>query len=146
MRKVFTILYSIVCAVLLVSCGADQAMKKGDKFYAIGEYFDAATQYKKAYTQTPAKERATRGKRALKLADCYRRINNTSKAIAAYNNAIRYKQADSLTHFRLAQQQMKNEMALLFLFAHLAATPVLKLISPCWDMLYVLSSATIRWS
>jgi outer membrane protein OmpA-like peptidoglycan-associated protein len=83
-------------------------MKKGDKFYALGEYFDASTQYKKAYSATPAKERDTRGKRALKLAECYRRINYTQKAIAAYNNAIRYKQADSLTHLRLAQQLMKT--------------------------------------
>ena len=95
-------------AALLTGCGAEQAMKKGDKFYALGEYFDAAAQYRKAYSQTPAKERALRGQRALKMADCYRRINYTQKAIAAYNNAIRYKQADSLTHLYLAQQLMKN--------------------------------------
>ena len=98
----------MVVAALLTGCGAEQAMKKGDKFYELGEYFDAATQYKKAYSQTPAKERALRGQRALKMADCYRRINYTQKAIAAYNNAIRYKQADSLTHLYLAQQLMKN--------------------------------------
>ena len=95
-------------AVLLTGCGAEQAVKKGDKFFALGEYFDAATQYKKAYSQTPAKERALRGQRALKMAKCYRHINYTQKAIAAYNNAIRYKQADSLTHLYLAQQLMKN--------------------------------------
>ena len=95
-------------AVLLTGCGAEQAVKKGDKFFALGEYFDAATQYKKAYSQTPAKERALRGQRALKMAECYRHINYTQKAIAAYNNAIRYKQADSLTHLYLAQQLMKN--------------------------------------
>jgi outer membrane protein OmpA-like peptidoglycan-associated protein len=95
-------------ATLLTGCGAEQAVKKGDKFYALGEYFDAAAQYRKAYSQTPAKERALRGQRALKMADCYRRINYTQKAIAAYNNAIRYKQADSLTHLYLAQQLMKN--------------------------------------
>ena len=83
-------------------------MKKGDKFYALGEYFDAATQYKKAYSQTPPKERAQRGRLALKMGECYRRINYTQKAIAAYNNAIRYKQADSLTHLFLGQQLMKN--------------------------------------
>ena len=83
-------------------------MKKGDKFYALGEYFDAATQYRKAYGQTPTKERQVRGQRALKMAECYRRINYTQKAIAAYNNAIRYKQTDSLTHLYLAQQLMKN--------------------------------------
>ena len=94
--------------MLLAACGAEQAMKKGDKFYALGEYYDASTQYRKAYTQTPTKERQTRGQRALKMAECYRRINYTQKAIAAYNNVIRYKQADSLTHLYLAQQLMKN--------------------------------------
>ena len=83
-------------------------MKKGDRFYALGEYYDAATQYRKAYALTPAKERALRGQRALKMADCYRRINYTQKAIAAYNNVIRYKQQDSLTYLYLAQQLMKN--------------------------------------
>ena len=109
MRKnLHLIIYIMVLAVLLTGCGAEQAMKKGDKFYALGEYYDAATQYKKAYSMTPAKERQLRGQRALKLAECYRRINYTQKAIAAYNNAIRYKQEDSLTHLRLAQQLMKN--------------------------------------
>ena len=83
-------------------------MKKGDKHYAIGEYYDAATQYRKAYSQTPTKERALKGQRAMKLADCYRRINFTTKAITAYNNAVRYKQADSLTHFYLGQLYLKN--------------------------------------
>ncbi len=95
-------------ALLLAGCGADSHMKKGDKFFALGEYFDASTQYKKAYSATPPKERQLRGQRALKLAECYRRINYTQKAIAAYNNALRYKQADSMTHLRLAQQQMKT--------------------------------------
>ena len=94
--------------MLLTGCGAEQAMKKGDKFYALGEYYDAASQYKKAYSQTPAKERKLRGQRALKMAECYRRINYTQKAIAAYNNAVRYKQTDSLTYLRLAEQLMKN--------------------------------------
>ena len=94
---------------LVTGCaGADQAVKKGDKFYALGEYYDAANQYKKAYSQTPPKQRALRGKRALKMAECYRRINYTQKAIAASNNAVRYKQEDSLTHLYLGQQLMKN--------------------------------------
>lgn len=108
MRKIFTIIYILGITALLVGCGADAAMKKGDKFYALGEYHDAAQQYKKAYSSTPPKERATRGKRALKLADSYRRINYTQRAIAAYNNAIRYKQADSLTHLYLGMQLLKN--------------------------------------
>ena len=108
MRRLHAIITITISALLLVSCGADQAMKKGDKFYAVGEYYDAAIQYKKAYTQTPNKERTLKGQRALKVADCYRRIHFTSKAITAYQNAVRYKQEDSLTHFYLGQLQMRN--------------------------------------
>lgn len=42
------------------------------------------------------------------MAECYRRINYTQKAIAAYNNAVRYKQTDSMTYLHLGQQLMKN--------------------------------------
>ena len=108
MQKISIIIYSIICTVLLVSCGADQAMKKGDKFYALGEYFDAAAQYRKAYTHTSNKQREQKGQRAMKMAECYRRIHFTSKAISAYQNAIRYKQDDSLTHFYLGQLLMRN--------------------------------------
>ena len=108
MRRLFLLIGIALAAILLVGCGAEQAMKKGDKFYALGEYYDASAQYKKAYAQLPAKERTQRGKVALKMAECYRKINYTQKAIAAYNNAIRYKQTDSLTLLHLAQQQMKN--------------------------------------
>ena len=108
MRRCLTIFIIAIATALIISCGADQAMKKGDKFYAIGEYFDAATQYRKAYSQTPSKERVMKGQRAMKMAECYRRINFTNKAITAYNNAVRYKQADSLTHFYLGQLYMRN--------------------------------------
>lgn len=108
MRKLFTILYIGIVMLLINGCGADSAMRKGDKFFALGEYYDAATQYKKAYAQTRAKDKPLRGQRALKMADCYRRINYTQKAIAAYNNAVRYKQADSTALFHLARLQLKN--------------------------------------
>lgn len=109
MRRYLHILYITICSAILSGCGgADMAMKKGDKFMAVGEYFDAAEQYKKAYSQTPAKERSTRGQRARKLAECYRRLNHTNKAITAYNNVVRYKQADSTTHLYLGQLYMRN--------------------------------------
>ena len=108
MQKKIHLILLLAVAALLTGCGADQAIKKGDKAYALGEYYDAATQYKKAYSQTPPKQRDQRGRMALKMAECYRRINYTQKASASYNNAIRYKQADSLTHLYLGQQLMKN--------------------------------------
>ena len=108
MQKVLIFVAVLCTALLLAGCGAETAMKKGDKFYALGEYYDAAAQYKKAYSQTPSKNRPLRGQRALKMADCYRRINYTQRAIAAYNNAMRYKQTDSTAMFYLGQMLLKN--------------------------------------
>lgn len=65
---------------LLCSCGADHYMKKGEKYFAIGEYYDAAAEFKTAYGKTPAKEKAKRGERAAKLAYCYDRINSTPES------------------------------------------------------------------
>ena len=109
MRKFVTIVLSALATVLLSGCGGvDNAMKKGDKLYALGEYYDAAEQYKKAYAKTPTKDRTMRGKRALRMGDSYRRINYTQKAIAAYNNAVRFRQADTTALLHLGQLQLKN--------------------------------------
>ena len=77
-------------STLFLSCNAESALKKGDQFYALGEYYDAAAEYRTAYGKTPMRLRDKRGERAFKMADCYRRINYTAKAIGAYQNGIRY--------------------------------------------------------
>ncbi len=99
------LLFSVV---LLSSCGADHYMKKGEKYLAIGEYYDASIEFKNSYNKTPASEKDKRGERAVKLAYCYDRINSTQKAIAAYRNVIRYNKDSIETHLKFAQQLMKN--------------------------------------
>ena len=107
MKTCSPIIISLAALIILSGCGAESSMRKGDKCYALGEYFDAAAYYKKAYSATSAKDRPKRGERALKLADCYMRINYSQRAAAAYSNAVRYNVVDSTTHLRLAQQLMK---------------------------------------
>ena len=101
---------AILLAILLMlfSCGTDRNLKRGEKHLALGEYFDASSEFKTAYSKTPAKERAKRGQIAKKMAFCYDKINSTQKAIAAYRNVIRYKQDDGDTHLAMARQLMKN--------------------------------------
>ena len=101
-------LTSIAGSLLLSACGADQHVKKGDQFYAIGEYYDAAAEYKKAYARTQTKDKQKRGQRAWKMAQSYRRINYTAKAIGGYQNAIRYAYPDSMALLYLGQLQQKN--------------------------------------
>lgn len=93
---------------LLAGCGAENNVKKGDRFYALGEYFDAAAEYKRAYMRTPVKEKAKRAERAYKAADCYRRINATAKALGSYQSAARYHYPDSIVYFYLAQMLHRN--------------------------------------
>lgn len=98
----------MVIITLLCRCGAESNVKKGDAFYAIGEYYDAAAEYKKAYSRTAVKDKAKRGERAWKMAECYRKINYTAKALGAYQNAVRYRYPDSMAIFYLAQMQHKQ--------------------------------------
>ena len=93
---------------MLMSCGVDRNIKKGDKHLSLGEYYDAATQFKTAYQRTSPKDRRQRGELSLKMADCYSRIASSQRAIAAYRNAIRYKQDNGETHKSLADNLMKE--------------------------------------
>lgn len=97
----------LIALLCVTSCGVERNIKRGDQFWALGEYHDAAEQYKKAYSRTPSKERQQRGKIALKMARCYERTNASQKAVAAYRNAVRYNQADTLDRLAMARQMLK---------------------------------------
>lgn len=114
-KTYYLLMAFLAVALMLHSCAADNAMRKGEKFLAIGEYHDAAEQFKKAYTKTPTKESQLRGQRALKMAHCYRHISSTQKAISAYRNALRYNVAtldDRLDYARLLLKNVEYKRAL----------------------------------
>lgn len=100
--------YIILCILLLSSCGVSHTLRKAEQSLDRGEYFDAASHFKKAYSRIPAKERSRRGEVAFQLAECYRLINYTVRAKGAYMNAIRYKYPDSISHYYLAEMLRKN--------------------------------------
>ena len=103
------IIVLVLGALMLFSCGAENSVRKAEQSLALGEYFNAAQMYKKAYSQTPPKERKLRGERAFALAECYRKINYTSRARGAYQNAVRYKYSDSIVFFYLAEMQRRDK-------------------------------------
>lgn len=93
---------------LVTSCGADRNLHRGEKFLALGEYYDAANEFRQAYQKTPAKERTKRGQIARKMAICYDKSLQSARALAAWRNAIRYQQADTADRLAFAQMLMKN--------------------------------------
>ena len=92
-----------VIASLLTACGGAK-LSVADEQMARGEYFEASKTYRKIYNKlTKREERALRGEVAFKMAECYRRLNQSARASAAYQNALRYGYPDSIATLRLAQ-------------------------------------------
>ena len=62
LRSSFSRTLSLLSVVLLlVSCGSmEKSMKKGDAAWALGEYAEAAAQYKSAYTRCRQKDKKVR--------------------------------------------------------------------------------------
>ena len=100
-----TLLLIILSAV---ACSSEKAIKKGDRYAAIMEYYEAAKEYKKAYRKISPKERKQRAEVAWKLGECYRKSNNAARAAGAYQNAVRYGHPDSTALLYLADAQLEN--------------------------------------
>lgn len=94
--------------MLAASCDEASIEKKGDKALALGEYYVAGEYYRRAYSKTPAKEKEHRGRRALKMARCFNHINNTTKALGGYRNAVRYGSILAADRIDYARALLKN--------------------------------------
>ena len=98
--------YIIVCLLLTAVAAGCRTPKlsEADAQFQRGEYYDASVTYKKVYNKLRKKEeRPQRGEVAFKMGRCYRLLNMSTRASAAFQNALRYEYPDSTTHFMLAQ-------------------------------------------
>ena len=108
MKKTDYLILTLLAVMLLMACGSEKGIKKGDQYAAIMEYNEAAKEYKKAYRKIPAKERGKRAEVAWKMGECYRKSNSPVFAVGAYHNAVRYGYPDSLALFHLAGAQLEK--------------------------------------
>ena len=98
--------YIIVCLLLTAVAAGCRTPKlsEADAQFQRGEDYDASVTYKKVYNKLRKKEeRPQRGEVAFKMGRCYRLLNMSARASAAFQNALRYEYPDSTTHFMLAQ-------------------------------------------
>ena len=108
MKRTNYLILTLLAVMLLMACGSEKGIKKGDQYAAIMEYNEAAKEYKKAYRKIPAKERNKRAEVAWKMGECYRKSNSPVFAVGAYHNAVRYGYPDSLALFHLAGAQLEK--------------------------------------
>lgn len=94
---------AIVLALFLGGCRGAK-LSVADEQMARGEYHDASKTYRKVYNKLTKKEqRGLRGEVAFKMAECHRHLNQSARASAAYQNAIRYGYPDSMAQLHLAE-------------------------------------------
>ena len=102
-RLLYIILPLLTLALLSEGCKSVK-LKDADEQFERGEYNDAAKTYRKIYNRlTKREDRPLRGEVAYKMAICHRKLNQASRASAAYQNAIRYEYPDSMAFYWLGR-------------------------------------------
>lgn len=103
MRRLIYIICVVVACGAISSCGGPKLATANEQ-YTRGEYNDAAKTYRKIYNKlTKPEERTLRGEVAWKMGLCHRELNQSARAAAAFQNALRYKYPDSLALLYMAQ-------------------------------------------
>ena len=94
-RFLLHLITAAVAVAALTACGGPKLATANEQ-YDRGEYFDAQKSYRKIYNKlTKKEERAQRGEVAYRMGLCYDRLNQSARASAAFQNAIRYGYPDS---------------------------------------------------
>ena len=109
-RTIYIVVGLMLASVVLslASCKGPK-LKDADEAYDRGEYFDAATIYRKLYNRYNRKEdQWLRGELAFQLGMCHLKLNQGNRASAAFQNAIRYEYEDTTLMLRLAQAQQRE--------------------------------------
>lgn len=105
-RLIFIFNVSLILSAMFLTGCRGPKLSEANAQYERGEYFDAANTYRKIYNKLSKREdRPLRGEIAFQMGECYRKINMTARASAAYQNAIRYNYPDSMAYFHLAMSQ-----------------------------------------
>jgi peptidoglycan-associated lipoprotein len=104
MRNVLKTIAIMMLLLLLGGCRGAKLSTANEQLER-GEYYDASKTYKKIYNKlTKREDRPLRGEVAYKMATCYRKLNMSERAAAAYQNAVRYEYPDSIVYLYLGRE------------------------------------------
>ena len=109
-RIVYIIVGLMLTSVVLslASCKGPK-LREADEAYDRGEYYDAATIYRKLYNRYNRKEdQWLRGELAFQMGMCHLKLNQGNRATSSFQNAMRYEYEDSTLLLRLAQAQQRE--------------------------------------
>ena len=111
MKRIIYIIVGLMLASVAMSLSSCKGpkLKDADEAYDRGEYFDAATIYRKLYNKYNRKEDAwLRGELAFQLGMCHLKLNQGNRAAAAFQNAIRYDYEGTTILWRPGRSQQRE--------------------------------------
>lgn len=101
------LIFTIAAPIIVASCStAEKNIRRAEAAWAIGEYEEAASQYKRAYSRIPSSEKEKRGQIAFLMGECYRHYGNAARAVGSYRSAERYRYVDTTTLLRKGQMML----------------------------------------
>ena len=110
MKKRVCILLAVI--VVLTGCSLKKRIAKADRCYENGEYYIAASKYKKINRHIKGKKnKPLKARVNYNMGMCYFKLSQYQKAAKAYQVAIRYKYQDSVpeVYLYMGKAQMANE-------------------------------------
>ena len=113
MRSRFT--YFLLPFTLLIAACGQANLSDARSHYLNGAYHAASETYRELYRNTPRSEKALRGVIAFEMAENFRAINQSARAMEAYGNAIRLGYPDTmmyLSYARMLHRERKYSQAL----------------------------------
>ena len=111
MKRILYLIVGVMVASVVLSLSSCKGpkLKDADEAYDRGEYYDAATIYRQLYNRYNRKEdQWLRGELAFQLGMCHLKLNQGNRAVAAFQNAIRYEYEDTTLLLRLGQAQQRE--------------------------------------
>ncbi|MBR1838024.1 MAG: OmpA family protein [Bacteroidaceae bacterium] len=92
---------ALALLLMLSACAtSEKSERRGDAALALGEYAEAAGQYRRAYNLTAVKDKPRRALLQYKMAECFRAYGYTARALGAYRSAEHFGLTDTLTLLR----------------------------------------------
>jgi len=113
LRSRFT--YFLLPFTLLIAACGQANLSDARSHYLSGAYHAASETYRELYRNTPRSEKALRGVIAFEMAENFRAINQSARAMEAYGNAIRLGYPDTmmyLSYARMLHRERKYSQAL----------------------------------
>jgi peptidoglycan-associated lipoprotein len=106
-KRFWILIISFSMIATLVGCGSYSSLEKADKAYELYQFKIAVDQYKGVLSKV--KDRKQKMQITFKIAECYRNMDDYSKAEQYYTRAIKMKYPDPYAYFLKGEMLKKQE-------------------------------------